>query len=109
MQLDIRGSNLRLSRRMRAYVEHRAYFALSRFGERVVEVHVWLSDENGPRRGVDRVCKVLTTVRGAAPFLVEQRDTRLNLAVDHALDRAARRVARTMERIDRSWVTSADP
>ncbi len=109
MQLDIRGSNVRLSQRMRSYVERRVGFALSRFGARVARVRVRLSDANGPGREVDRVCRVMTTVPGATPLVVEQRDPRLTLAVDHALDRVARQVARTMERIDAGWVDPSGP
>jgi putative sigma-54 modulation protein len=108
MHLDIRGLNVRLTERMRLYVERRVYFALSRFGVRVIRVRVCLSDLNGPRRTVDRVCEVMTTVRGAAPLVVKQREARQTVAVDHALDRVARQVARTMERIDGCWVDASD-
>lgn len=105
MHLDIQGLNVRLTERMRLYVERRVYFALSRFGVRVIRVRVCLSDLSGPRRTVDRVCKVKTTVRGAAPLVVEQREARLTVAIDHALDRVARQVARRLERIDGGWDT----
>jgi putative sigma-54 modulation protein len=107
MHLDIRGLNVRLTERMRLYVQRRVDFALSRFGVRVIRVRVCLSDLSGPRRTVDRVCEVMTTVRGAGPLVVEQREARLTVAVDHALDRVARQVARTMERIDVRWVDAS--
>lgn len=103
MQLDIRGSNVRVTPTLHSFVEKRVRFALSRFGERVGRVRVHLSDANGPRRGVDRICKVTTKVRGAPTLVIEQREPRLTLAVQHAVNRLARRVAHTMERVDERY------
>jgi ribosome-associated translation inhibitor RaiA len=108
MRVYIGGSDRSRSRRTRAYVERRARFALSRFGAGVVRVQVRLSDEEGPRGRVERVCRVVAAVRGAAPFVVEHRDERMEPAVDRALERVARQVARTMERLDRTWKVSED-
>ncbi len=108
MRLYIGGPVRSRSRRMRAYVERRARLALSRFGTGVVRVHVRLSDEEAPRGRVERVCRVVVAVRGAAPFVVEHRDERMEPAVDRAFDRVARQVARTMARLERTWKVAED-
>jgi ribosome-associated translation inhibitor RaiA len=102
MRLRIHASkHVRVTSRLREHIARRAYFCLSRFGERVSEVAIGLSDENGPKRGVDRVCRVVTTIKGAAPLVVEDRDTRVKTAVDHALRRTERYVARVLRRMPR--------
>lgn len=102
MRLRIHASqHVRVTSRLREHIARRAYFCLSRFGDRVSEVAIGLSDENGPKRGVDRVCRVVTAIKGAAPLVVEDRDTRITTAVDHALHRTARYVARELRRMPR--------
>ena len=108
MRLYIGGSRGGRSRGTRAYVERRSRFALSRFGAGVVRVQVRLSDEEGVRGRVERVCRVVVAVRGAAPFAVEDRDERVAAAVARACYRVARRVARMMERRDGTWKVSED-
>jgi putative sigma-54 modulation protein len=100
MRLRIHASHVRMTARLREHIERRAYFCLSRFGERIAGVTLRLSDDNGPKRGVDRVCRVVTTIRGASPLVVEDRDSRITLAADHALHRTARHVARLLRHSD---------
>ena len=103
MRLDIQATNVRMTTGLRDHIVRRAYFCLARFGERVASLNIRLSDDNGPRRGQDRVCRISARLRGGAPFVVEDRDARLTLAVDSALRRTARSVARRLERIDDRW------
>jgi putative sigma-54 modulation protein len=100
MRLKIHALHVPVTPGLRERIARRAYFCLSRFGERIAGVTIRISDENGPRRGVDRVCRVVTTIRGTAPLVVEDRDSRITLAVDHALHRTARSVARLLRRFD---------
>jgi len=99
MRLQIGGNPVRISERLRSHVERRVFFCLSRFGDAVESVRVRLSDVNGPRRGVDRVCRVLANVRGAGVIVVEDRDRSYTQAVNGALQRTARHVARAAGRI----------
>jgi putative sigma-54 modulation protein len=99
MRLQIGGNPVRLSERLRSHVERRVFFCLSRFGDVVESVRVRLSDVNGPRRGIDRVCRVLATVRGSGVIVVEDRDRSYTQAVNSALQRTARHVARAAGRM----------
>ena len=58
MQLQVRGRNIELTEALRAHVERRLQFALSRFGQRIGRVLVRLADVNGPRGGDDKSCHV---------------------------------------------------
>ena len=41
------------------HIERRLRFALDRFGDRIARVFVFLHDRNGPRGGIDKICRVL--------------------------------------------------
>jgi putative sigma-54 modulation protein len=98
MHLNIHAPGVRVTRGLREHILRRVDFCLSRFGGHVVAVRIHLADVNGPKRGVDRVCRVRTTLRGTAPLVVEDQDATLTLAVNHALRRTARHVARHIRR-----------
>ena len=87
---------------LREHARRRLSFALRRFTHRVRRVIVRLSDENGPRRGVDTRCSIaaeLTDGRrlfvdatGAWPFAaITSAAGRLNGATRRHLERDARR------------------
>lgn len=75
----------------------RLEFALGRFGPRVRSLLVRLKDVNGPKGGVDKVC--LVAVRLTAPrceIVIEDGDADAAVAIDRAVDRAGRAVARAV-------------
>ena len=75
----------------------RLVFALGRFGPRVRSLAVRLKDVNGPKGGVDKVC--LIAVRLTEPrseIVVEDGDADAAVAIDRAVDRAGRAVARAV-------------
>ncbi len=57
-----------------------------------------LSDENGPRGGEDKRCRVRVGVDGPQDVVVEDVESDLYIAIDRAADRAGRVVARRLER-----------
>ena len=57
-----------------------------------------LEDLNGPRGGVDTRCRIIVDTRTGGPIAAEAVDVDLVPAVDRAVDRAARSLARTPAR-----------
>ena len=98
MLIDIRARKLEVGKAMRAYVDRRLRFALSRFGERVAKVTVRFEDANGARGGVDKQCHLDVALRPSGNVLVEDIDADLRVVIDRAADRAARAVERDLER-----------
>jgi len=81
----------------------RLVFALGRFGPRVRSLSVRLKDVNGPKGGVDKVC--LIAVRLSEPrseIVIEDGDADAAVAIDRAVDRAGRAVARAVSAM-RDW------
>lgn len=83
---------------LRDLVVHRVRFVMRRLAWGVPRARVRLSDDNGPRGGVDKRCLVelSTTHAGTLVFTTVARDWRT--ALDHALARAARVVVRRLRR-----------
>jgi putative sigma-54 modulation protein len=69
----------------RAYIRHRLGRRLGKFGRSIERVSVRTEDVNGPRGGVDRVCRIKIVLKGLPSVLFECRELSLNVAVDGAL------------------------
>jgi putative sigma-54 modulation protein len=98
MRLFLRSRGVDTSEALRLHLERRVNFALGRFGGRVGWVVATFVDENGPRGGVDKVCRIVAEVRGTAPVVIEDADPDLYAAIDRAADRLGRSVARGIDR-----------
>ena len=81
----------------------RLEFAFWRFGTRVESLRVRLLDLNGPKGGIDKRC--LVAVRLSRPrrlIVIEDMDADAAVAIDRAVGRAARSVARAIQ-TQRDW------
>jgi ribosome hibernation promoting factor len=93
MTIRIRQRNAEVTSALRAQVERRLSFALSRFGQRIARVTVRLSES-------DDACKRCQITVGLRPRIIEAEDTDVDLlaAVDHAANRISRSIARALDR-----------
>lgn len=87
MPLFVRTIGLEASPALTAYVQRRVDAAVGRLTIARDAIVVRLSDDNGPRGGVDKRCRIV--VRGATPLVVEAVDEDAFAAVDRACDRLA--------------------
>lgn len=99
MQTEIHISQ-RLQEReeLQEHIERRLDFALGRFGERVNRVSVHVSDENGPKGGVDTRCKMHVTLHPHGVLHIEQDDSDAEAAVEIASIRLGQAIRRELER-----------
>ncbi len=98
MNLEIRGVDLEPTAAIREHVSRRLAFALSRFSGRLKEVEVRLRDVNGPKGGLDKVCRIKATCHGLPTLVVEAIGADLYGAIDGAADRAGRALGRALRR-----------
>ncbi len=100
MRLTVQGTHIRPTPSIVAHVQRKVGSALGRLRHRVQGVWVTLDDENGPRGGVDKACRVRVAIAGVPgkPVIVEQRSEDLYGAIDAASKRAARAVQRSVGR-----------
>ncbi len=98
MKLVIRARNLDLTPELRERVRRRIQFALGRLGPAVRTVTVTLADVNGPRGGVDKLCRLRVTGDQLPALVIEAADADVAVALDVAAERAGRAVIRARER-----------
>ena len=98
MELSIRGLNFDLTDAILGHVRDRLHEGLSHYAPRLRGVTVRVSDVNGPRGGVDKRCHLEVTAEEVAAVLVEEVDADLRRAVDRAVARLRRQLARTFGR-----------
>jgi len=99
MKLELRADGVDLTPDLRAYVERRLRFGLTRFGRRVRRVHVLLTDVNGPRGGDDILCKIRVDLAGHRELVVRQVHEDAFGAAARATERAAHGVSRRLEHL----------
>jgi ribosomal subunit interface protein len=98
MQLTVQGSHIRPTPAIISHIQRKLGVALGRLRHRVIGVAVTLDDENGPRGGVDKACRLRVMLAGVPgrPVVIEQRSDDLYSAIDAASKRAARAVQRSV-------------
>jgi ribosomal subunit interface protein len=98
MRFAIRGRHIQLTEALLAHVERRLRFALGRFGPKIRQVAVKLTDLNGPRGGLDKQCQIAVTLSPSGKVRAEATDADLHTAIDLVSERLERAVARELER-----------
>lgn len=82
----------------RAYIRRKLDTKLGKFANSIERVSIRVGDVNGPRGGVDQVCRIKVVLRGLPSVVFESRDASLRPAVDGALSGVERTVRRTLQR-----------
>jgi putative sigma-54 modulation protein len=98
MRVQIVARKLRCDEATTDYIRRRVHFALGRFATAIRGVQVHVTDENGPRGGEDKRCRVLVSRQGGERLVVEGRGMSLQEVVDQSLRRASHSLSRTLER-----------
>lgn len=98
MNIRIHARGFYLTEGLQMHAIRRIRFALewARHDVRIVDVR--LSDLNGPRGGIDKVCQIRIPLAGQPLIVVEDVDADLYAAIDRAAGRCERTLARRMGR-----------
>ena len=87
-----------LPRDARARLRRRLGLKLAKFARSVERLSVRVTDVNGPRGGVDQVCRINVVLIGLPPVVVEERAAARDTAIDRAIVGAERAVRRSVQR-----------
>jgi len=98
MQIDIQSRGFSLTDALLNYSQQRLLFSMSYFSDHINKVIVRLSDINGPRGGTDKRCHLQLIISGLPDIVVEDTEADMYAAIDRAMDRARRTVARKLDR-----------
>jgi putative sigma-54 modulation protein len=106
MKIVVRFLGLPPSEMLREHCERQARLHLGRFGNDLGTIDVRIRDVNGPKGGQDKQCQVFATGRRLGFSTLHELSDDPYQAVDAAMVRLARTVARQLERA-RDWKAGA--
>ncbi len=98
MIVDLRAQGFTLTPALAVHVRRRLGFVLTRHSAHIQRVAVRLGDENGPRGGVDKYCRIQVNLLDAPFAIVEDVGADLYAAIDRAADRVGRVVVKHLDR-----------
>lgn len=94
----IRVMGVHLNEQDKAQIRQKLGKKLGKFGTAIERVSVRVKDVNGPRGGVDQLCRVKVVLSGLPSIVFEHQDSVLEPAIDGALAGAERAVRKALER-----------
>lgn len=98
MNVTVTSSIDRLSSDTRDSIRQMLRGTLSRFAPNITQVSVLVVDENGPRGGVDKACRVNLMMPGLGPVSATAKHEKVMAAVAEAARRARRMVLTKLKR-----------
>ena len=98
MNVLIHTKNVITNEFLRRYADRSLKFALDRFSHAVRDVHVFLADSNGPRGGVDKLCRVRVRLFPKGSVVIEDIKEDIISAIDSTAERLRRAVSRQVDR-----------
>jgi ribosomal subunit interface protein len=96
--VDIHGQGFTVTPALAEHVRRRLGFVLTRHSDRIQRVAVRVGDENGPRGGVDKYCRIQVHLLEAPVAVIEDVGADLYAAIDRAADRIGRVVVKHLDR-----------
>jgi sigma 54 modulation/S30EA-like ribosomal protein len=94
----IRQEGVEVDQRARTHIRRKLRTKLAKFAASVERASVRIGDLNGPRGGVDQVCRIKVVLSGLPSVVFEQRGATLEAVVDGALTGVERAVRRSVQR-----------
>jgi putative sigma-54 modulation protein len=83
---------------LREHIDRRLGFALGKFGDKVNQIAIHLTDQNGPKGGIDVRCKIHVQLHPQGSLLIEQDESSPEHAVDSAVHRLGQAIRRELDR-----------
>ncbi len=95
--MDIQSLGFPITASLKEHATRRLGFVLTRRSDRIRRVVMRLGDENGPRGGVDKFCRIQVYLNGAPVAVIEDVGPNLYSVIDRAADRVGRAVVRHLD------------
>jgi ribosomal subunit interface protein len=98
MKIDIQARDFDLTDALREYAERRLRFALTANHAYIQRITMRLSDINGPRGGIDKLCNIKVILNTYPDVIIKDVESDMYAAINRAADRAGRNVQRKIRR-----------
>ena len=100
MRVQIQVIGLQGAAKLRRFAAQKLDVALACFPDGIEAASVRLRDINGADRGgVDKLCRVVLTLKGNAVVVVEELGSNILQAIERAAERLRQRVSRQLSRV----------
>lgn len=97
MHIDIQARGFTVTPSLQSYILQRLTPPLSRIRDAIHKIAVRISDDNGPRHGVDKRCLIHITLDGRKEVIVQDVSHDMYSAIRKASIRAARTVKKQLQ------------
>ena len=94
--IRVLGANL--SKDKRTEIRKKLNRKLGKFANAIERVSVRVKDINGPRGGIDQVCRIKVVLSNLSSVVFEAQDASLDVVIGSALTGAERAVRRSLQR-----------
>lgn len=94
----IRQEGVEVDQSARTHIRRKLRTKLAKFAASIERVSVRIGDLNGPRGGIDQVCRIKVVLSGLPSVVYERRGRSLESAVDGALAGVEQAVRRRLQR-----------
>jgi len=98
MEIALRARDIDWNQDLQDRVERSIEFAVDRHKSRIARISVHVSDVNGPRGGVDKLCQITADARGAQPVMILEKGVDLLAVINRAVRRLRYRIGRRVHR-----------
>jgi len=96
--IDIQAQNFSLTDAIKTHTEQKLETMIHHYGDRIINVHVHLSDVNGPKGGEDKHCLIHVELHKLSTVVIEDSEKNLYAAIDNCCHRAERSVRKALEK-----------
>jgi ribosome-associated translation inhibitor RaiA len=98
MTMNIIGN---LTQAMQTHAQERLSAAVDQFHSHVKRLVLVLTDNNGPRGGVDQVARVSVSLSRGAPVVIEHRGEDAYAVISHLADKVKNTISRRVDKLTR--------
>ncbi|WP_086933573.1 hypothetical protein [Agarilytica rhodophyticola] len=88
MKISVESTNVDLNREEKDRIEQQAQLLFSRIRNVIDTIKISLSDDNGPKGGIDKQCVVVVNGKLDAPIVIKDTQLSAQMATKNALQRA---------------------
>lgn len=97
--IDVQARNFSLTDAINSHTRQKLESMLHHFGDKILKVIVHLSDDNGPKGGIDKHCHIHVEMKKLPTVVIEDSEENLYTAIDNATHRAERAVRKSVEKV----------
>ena len=96
--IDVQAQNFTLTEAIKSHIEQKLEPMMHNYGDKIINVHVHLSDKNGPKGGDDKHCLMHVELEKMPTIVIEDSEENLYSTIDNCCHRAERALRKAVER-----------